>query len=90
MRGNELSQNAAQVLNAHSVVLQLLQSELIRKSQQETKQVNPENKIEDKLVKSSVEEEAKRGSYQMNYSRRQKIIEPLKEESKGCILDVRL
>lgn len=87
VKGTDISSNVAQSVNVQIAANELLKSEILNKAQQQTRMVNPENKVEEKIVKSSTEEGgAGSGSYYFGRKRRQ----PEKEEKKGFILDVRL
>ncbi len=91
VRGTEISQNAAQILNAHTAMLQLLQSELVRRSQQEVRQVNPESKAEGKTARTATEEERRGLQYHAAQNRAgSRNTEKIREENKGSLLDVRL
>ncbi len=91
VKGNEIAQNAAQILNAHTAMLQLFQSEILKRSQQELRQVNPENKTEAKMVKTSTEGERRNEYYYASRpEKRENTAGRIKEENKGSLLDVRL
>ncbi|MGJ8454942.1 hypothetical protein ACSFC1_06530 [Pseudothermotoga sp. U03pept] len=87
VRGPDISGAAAQAINVQIAASQLLKSEIVSKSEQQLRMVNPENKIEEKIVKSSTEEGGgSAGGYYFGKRRGQNQ----KEERKGFMLDVRL
>ncbi len=87
VKGTDISSTAAQSINTQIAASELAKSEIIIKSQQQTKMVNPDNRIEEKIVKTATEEGGRgSGGYYFGKKRQH----PEKEEKKGFILDVRL
>ncbi len=87
VRGPDISNVAAQAMNVQIAASQLLKSEIVAKAEQQLRMVNPENRIEEKIVKSSTEEGGgSAGGYYFGKRRGQEQ----KEERKGFMLDVRL
>lgn len=87
VKGTDISSTAAQSINAQIAAGQLMKSQIIGQAEQQMRMVNPENKIEEKIVKTSTEEGGGgSGGYYFGKKKRQ----PEKEEKKGFLLDVRL
>ncbi|HEY8541648.1 MAG TPA: hypothetical protein VIL29_04645 [Pseudothermotoga sp.] len=87
VKGTDISSSAAQSINAQIAASQLLKSEILSRAEQQMRMVNPENKIEEKIVKTATEEGGGgSGGYYFGRKRQR----PEKEEKKGFMLDVRL
>lgn len=87
VRGTDISSTAAQSINAQIAAGQLMRSQILSQAEQQMRMVNPENKIEEKIVKTSTEEG---GGGAAGYYFGKKRQKPEREEKKGFMLDVRL
>lgn len=87
VRGVDVSSTASQQMNAQIALAHLMSSQMLQRSEQQLRTVNPRGGIEGRTVGSSTEE---RASTFYRPSPRRHAAREEREEGKGTILDVRL
>uniref|UniRef100_A0A832I827 Uncharacterized protein n=1 Tax=Pseudothermotoga hypogea TaxID=57487 RepID=A0A832I827_9THEM len=89
VRGVDVSSTASQQVNAQIALAHLTNVQMLQKSTQQSRTVNPREGVEQKTVGSSTEERSSSSFYRPS-SRRNVPVNETHEPEKGTILDVRL
>ncbi|HBT39599.1 MAG: hypothetical protein H5T93_07025 [Pseudothermotoga sp.] len=89
VRGVDVSSTVSQQVNAQIALAHLTNVQMIQKTEQQLRTVNPREGVEQKTIGSSTEERSSSSFYRPR-ARRNVSAQDLREGEKGTILDVRL
>lgn len=89
VRGIDVSTNVSQQVNAQVALAHLTNAQMVQRSVQQLRTVNPRDGVEQKNVRSSTEERSSFSFYRPS-PRRAAPSREERESEKGTILDVRL